>query len=173
MLSRARLESTAPHIGELIKQYDVDVIEVVGHTDEQPIGNRPSNLDRDLVSVLSNTSNIATISPADNAGLGLARAVSVVGILRQSGNLAGYKILPLSGGQLINTNETLALGENPGDIRERRRIEIRLRKATPHVTEQSPQQETIVQRPNESVGSIPMPQSRPAPRPPTYLFPPR
>jgi len=130
------LVSTAPHIAELIKEYNVDVIEVVGHTDEQPIGSRPSNLDRDLVSVLSNGASIAAIKPADNAGLGLARAVSVVGILRQSKELAGYKILPLSGGQLINTDDSLAFGGNPGDIRERRRIEIRLRKATPHVAEQ-------------------------------------
>jgi outer membrane protein OmpA-like peptidoglycan-associated protein len=125
------LDSTAPRIAELVKEYDVDVIEVVGHTDEQPVGKRQSNLDSDLVSVLNNTSGIATIVPADNAGLGLARAVSVVGILRQSKGLEGYKILPLSGGQLINTNETLALGGNPGDVRERRRIEIRLRKTTP------------------------------------------
>ena len=40
---RLLLESTALHIVRLIKEYDVDVIEVVGHTDEQPIGNRPSN----------------------------------------------------------------------------------------------------------------------------------
>jgi flagellar motor protein MotB len=125
------LDSTAPRIAELVKEYDVDVIEVVGHTDEQPVGGHVSNLDRDLVSVLNNTASIAGITPADNAGLGLARAVSVVGILRQSKLLSGYKILPLSGGQLINTDETLALAGNPGDIRERRRIEIRLRKATP------------------------------------------
>src|ERR1700744_3326583 len=36
-----------------IQKYDVDVIEVVGHTDERPIGTRQSsNLDRDLLSVL-------------------------------------------------------------------------------------------------------------------------
>ncbi len=36
-----------------IKQFDVDVIEVVGHTDEQPLVLRQSNLDRDLVPVLT------------------------------------------------------------------------------------------------------------------------
>lgn len=145
---------TAPHIAKLIKEYNVDVIEVVGHTDEQPIGSRPSNLDRDLVSVLSKDASIAGITPADNAGLGLARAVSVVRILRQSKELAGYKILPLSGGQLINTDETLALGNNPGDIRERRRIEIRLRKATPHVADQP--QQTAVQKRVEPVPAAPL-----------------
>jgi hypothetical protein len=41
-------------------------------------------------------------------------------------------MIPLSGAQLVNTDETLALdGSLPGDIRERRRIEIRLRKSVP------------------------------------------
>lgn len=158
---RLLLESTASHIVRLIKEYDVDVIEVVGHTDEQPIGNRPSNLDLNLVSVLSNGASIAAITPADNAGLGLARAVSVVDILRQSKELAGYKILPLSGGQLINTDETLALGGNLGDIRERRRIEIRLRKATPRVTDQA-QQQTGVQKLAKPVRTAPLRPPKPA-----------
>jgi hypothetical protein len=39
----------------------------------------------------------------------------------------------LSGAQLVNTDETLAIdGSFPGDIQERRRIEIRLRKSSPH-----------------------------------------
>jgi hypothetical protein len=40
-------------------------------------------------------------------------------------------LIPLSGAQLVNTDETLAIGGSPGDIRERRRIEIRLRKSAP------------------------------------------
>ena len=119
-------------IFENIKKYDVDVIEVVGHTDEQPLGLRQSNLDRDLPSVLNNEAGIASLIPADNAGLGLARAVSVVSVLRQSPILAGYKLIPLSGAQLVNTDETLAiLGTSTGDIPQRRRIEIRLRKSVP------------------------------------------
>jgi flagellar motor protein MotB len=117
---------------ELIQQYDVDVIEVVGHTDEQPIGVRPSNLDQGLVPILRNGAAIGSLVPADNAGLGLARAVSVVSVLRESKLLAGHKLIPLSGAQLVNTDETLALAGTPGDIRERRRIEIRLRKSSPH-----------------------------------------
>jgi outer membrane protein OmpA-like peptidoglycan-associated protein len=119
-------------IFENIKKYDVDVIEVVGHTDEQPLGPRQSNLDRDLPTVLNNEAGIASLVPADNAGLGLARAVSVVSVLRQSPMLAGYKLIPLSGAQLVNTDETLAiLGTTTGDIPQRRRIEIRLRKSVP------------------------------------------
>jgi hypothetical protein len=93
---------------------------------------RQSNLDRDLPSVLNNTAGVASLTPADNAGLGLARAVSVVSVSRQSTILAGYKLIPLSGAQLVNTDETLAiLGTTTGDVPQRRRIEIRLRKSVP------------------------------------------
>jgi flagellar motor protein MotB len=127
------MTSTPEEIVALIKKYDVDVIEVVGHTDEQPVGLRQSNLDRDLVPVLKNYTDVASLVPADNAGLGLARAVSVVSVLNRSPLLWGYKLIPLSGAQLVNTDETLAVdGIFSGDVRERRRIEIRLRKSTPH-----------------------------------------
>jgi flagellar motor protein MotB len=127
------MTSTPEEIAALVKTYDVDVIEVVGHTDEQPIGIRQSNLDRDLVPVLKNYAGVASLIPADNAGLGLARAVSVVSVLNRSPLLFGYKLIPLSGAQLVNTDETLAIdGVFSGDIRERRRIEIRLRKSSPH-----------------------------------------
>jgi flagellar motor protein MotB len=127
------MNSTPEEIAALIKKYDVDVIEVVGHTDEQPVGLRQSNLDRDLVPVLKNYTGVASLVPADNAGLGLARAVSVVSVLNRSPLLSGYKLIPLSGAQLVNTDETLAVdGIFSGDVRERRRIEIRLRKSSPH-----------------------------------------
>ena len=86
------------------------------HTDEQPIGSRPSNLDIDLLPVLRNAATVGSLVPADNAGLGLARAVSVVSTLRQSPLLQDYKVIPLSGAQLVNTDETLAISGNPGDI---------------------------------------------------------
>jgi outer membrane protein OmpA-like peptidoglycan-associated protein len=152
----ALMSTTLDKILSLIKQYDVDVIEVVGHTDEQAysatkvvspaidstmamspptIIARTSNLDRGLTGVLKTGGDIGKLTPVDNAGLGLARAVSVVSVLRQAPQLAGYKMIPLSGGQLINTDETLALnGASGGDIAQRRRIEIRLRKSTPHET---------------------------------------
>lgn len=110
-------------------EYYVDVIEVVGHTDEQPVGAKASNLDRGLQSAISNRAAIGQLRAADNAGLGLARAIAVVSVLSADARLSGYKILPLSGAQLIQTDETLARGNAPGDVRERRRIEIRLRKS--------------------------------------------
>jgi flagellar motor protein MotB len=148
---------TPERIAELIQQYDVDVIEVVGHTDEQPIGSRPSNLDWSLIPVLKNGAAVGSLVPADNAGLGLARAVSVVSVLRQSKLLDGYKLIPLSGAQLVNTDETLALAGTPGDIRERRRIEIRIRKSSPN---DSPASSSI---PNvaTTLEDIPLPRPKP------------
>jgi hypothetical protein len=91
--------------------------------------------------------------PADNAGLGLARAVSVVRVLRKSKLLESYKVIPLSGAQLVNTDETLDLEGTPGGIRERRRIEIRLRTSSTH---ESPIQQDAVTSPD-----IPAPRPRP------------
>ncbi len=125
------LTKTPAEILNYIRKYDVDIIEVVGHTDERPIGLRQfSNLDRDLLPVLKSEAGVVSLVPADNAGLGLARAVAVVSVLRQSPLLTGYKLIPLSGAQLVNTDETLAISPSPGDIQQRRRIEIRLRKSS-------------------------------------------
>jgi flagellar motor protein MotB len=154
-----------------IKKYDVDVIEVVGHTDEQPLSFRQSNLDHDLTSVLDNTSNVATLVPADNAGLGLARAVSVVSVLRQSPLLAGYKLIPLSAAQLVKTDETLAIEGTPGDIPQRRRIEIRLRKSVPHEASASIGPASIMTTPPKPARPIPRSPMPLAPKPePRPLF---
>jgi hypothetical protein len=108
-----------------------------------------------LVPVLRNGATIGSLVPADNAGLGLARAVSVVSVLRQSKLLAGYKIIPLSGAQLVNTDETLALAGTPGDIRERRRIEIRLRKSNP--------QDSPIHDVTGTIPEVPLPRPKPKP----------
>jgi len=120
-----------PNLVKTAQEYDVDVIEVVGHTDELPIGAKNSNLDRDMVEVLKGNKPIVALRPGDNAGLGIARSVSVVRNLLQDQRLHGLRVLPLSGAQLITTKETLANGTDvQGDVKERRRIEIRLRKSS-------------------------------------------
>ena len=157
-------DKTPAEILFYIKKFDVDVIEVVGHTDEQPLGIRQSNLDRDLLAVLKNTTSIATLVPADNAGLGLARAVSVVSVLRQSPLLEPYKLIPLSGAQLVNTDETLAIQGISRDDPQRRRIEIRLRKSAPRdVT-------AAVPAPIPSAVFLPTPRPTP-PKQPVQLSP--
>lgn len=195
--SEALLRTTADEILAKIQQYDVDVIEVVGHTDEQtfggrivaaapimdapvplaptPIAQRQSNLDRGLTSILKSGGDIARLTPVDNAGLGLARAVSVVSVLRTSPKLRNYKMIPLSGGQLINTDETLALNaSSAGDVAQRRRIEIRLRKSAPHESSAAIASPPSPPTPRRAISKPatprPIPSSTPAPPRPPSLF---
>jgi flagellar motor protein MotB len=117
---------------EIAETFDVDVIEVIGHTDEQPVSNRVSNLDRSLPSATSVTwgSSAGALQWADNAGLGLARALAVVKVLSFDPRLRSFRILPLSAAQLIGTDGRLTRWDGRGDVRERRRIEIRMRKSS-------------------------------------------
>jgi flagellar motor protein MotB len=114
---------------EIAESYDVDVIEVIGHTDEQPVNSRISNLDRSLSLVTTGGSGAGVLQWADNAGLGLARALSVVERLSADSRLRSFRILPLSGAQLIGIDGKLTRWDGHGDVRERRRIEIRMRKS--------------------------------------------
>src|SRR5437870_11709813 len=113
---------------DIADSFDVDVIEVIGHTDEQPVANHASNLDRYLSSVTLAGTDAAVLQWSDNAGLGLARALAVVKVLASDARLAAFRTLPLSGAQLIDTDGRLTRWEG-GDVRERRRIEIRMRKS--------------------------------------------
>ena len=105
------------------------MIEVIGHTDEQPVNSRISNLDRSLSLVTTGGSGAGVLQWADNAGLGLARALSVVERLSADSRLRTFRILPLSGAQLIGIDGKLTRWDGHGDVRERRRIEIRMRKS--------------------------------------------
>ena len=125
----ALLNRVVPKIMQIAAEYpDVNVIEVIGHTDEQIIKRRFSNLDETLIESMK-TGNVASLLPADNAGLGMSRAVAVVIRLLQDSRLQERfpRILPMSGAQVIQADETLSQGSG-GDVKERRRIEIRLRK---------------------------------------------
>jgi outer membrane protein OmpA-like peptidoglycan-associated protein len=115
---------------EIAESFDVDVIEVIGHTDEQPVSNRISNLDRTLPTVTSGGNSTGALQWADNAGLGLARALAVVKVLSFDPRLRSFRILPLSAAQLIGTDGKLTRWDEKGDVRERRRIEIRMRKSS-------------------------------------------
>lgn len=119
--------SIAAQIAESLDQYDVDVIEVIGHTDEQPVSRTESNLDSAIIDVVVGRTPITSILPADNAGLGMARALAVVNVLRSDERLSGATILPMSGAQLVLPGDMLTAGQ-PGDVEARRRIEIRIRR---------------------------------------------
>jgi hypothetical protein len=59
----------------------------------------------------------------------MARAVSVARVLRASPLAASFQIMPLSAGPFQKNDDTAALGtDTPADMRQRRRIEIRLRR---------------------------------------------
>lgn len=126
--SFALTDKIVPQLQKIISTYGADVVEVIGHTDEQAITPRPSNLDRSLLLVLRNGDDVATLYPGDNAGLGLARAVAVVQLLRSDKRLSSLSILPYSGAQLIEPGDRLTAGSG-GDVKERRRIEIRVRRS--------------------------------------------
>jgi flagellar motor protein MotB len=121
--------SVARRLLEIASSYDVDVIEVIGHTDEQPVTSRASNLDRNLPGVVLGETDPNSLQWGDNAGLGLARALAVVRVLSADPRLQAFRILPLSAAQLIDTDGTLTRWDYQGDVRERRRIEIRMRKS--------------------------------------------
>jgi flagellar motor protein MotB len=114
---------------EIGRSFDVDVIEVIGHTDERPVSSGLSNLDRQLSAVMSGASDVGLLQPADNAGLGLARAVAVVKVLSSEPRLSDFRILPLSAAQLVGTDGRVTRWDERGDVQELRRIEIRMRKS--------------------------------------------
>jgi outer membrane protein OmpA-like peptidoglycan-associated protein len=125
--------SIIPLLKKYAEDYGVDVIEVTGHTDEVPMAGE-SNLDDLLIEASVNRVPIESLQSTDNAGLAIARAVSVVHILRADPRLTGITILPLSGAQLIVPVDRPADGTATQSDQTRRRIEIRLRRSTPQVT---------------------------------------
>lgn len=125
-----------PRLVNSIKDYDVDVIEVIGHTDEVPMVGA-SNLDTSLIAASVDRVPIANLRSTDNAGLAMARAVAVVRVLRSDPRLANVTILPLSGAQMIVPVDRMADGNAPRDDQARRRIEIRLRKSTSEAVPQA------------------------------------
>ena len=117
-----------PKLAAAASRYKIDVIEVIGHTDEVPVRARASTLDRDLLAYLQGIATAADLVVSDNVGLGMARAAAVARELIADSRLAPYTILPLSAGQAIDLGERLAESRAVKDIRERRRIEIRMRR---------------------------------------------
>ena len=92
---------------DIAASFQVDVIEVIGHTDERALSGGLSNLDRELPAATSGARGVGVLQPADNAGLGLARALAVVKVLASEPGLRNFRILPLSGAQLIGTDGRL------------------------------------------------------------------
>lgn len=118
----------ADDILKILQDYDADVIEVIGHTDTQPMrDDRITNLDDNSVNFLNSKRNV-TLRAKDNAGLGYARALSVTKELMKVPSLRDYTILPYSAAQMITPDEELQTGSSEFDAKQLRRIEIRVRR---------------------------------------------
>jgi outer membrane protein OmpA-like peptidoglycan-associated protein len=122
-------DKVIPLLARFIKEYRVDVVEVIGHTDEVPMVGQ-SNLDALLIDASTGSVGIGELRSTDNAGLAIARAVAVVQILRADPRLKEVAILPLSGAQMIVPVDQVADGSATASDRNRRRIEIRLRRSS-------------------------------------------
>jgi flagellar motor protein MotB len=133
---RALRTTTAARLSEIVRAYGVNVIEVIGHTDDVPMPGS-SNLDVSLIPAVQGKLSTAELRPADNPGLAMARATSVARVLRSDPRFGGVTILPLSGAQMIEPVDRLATGKAAGDVKERRRIEIRVRRSTQELNPQS------------------------------------
>ncbi|BAZ05711.1 OmpA family protein [Calothrix sp. NIES-3974] len=122
-------------IDENTQKYNINLVEIIGHTDEQSIGFAASNLDDNLETAAKSTTattNIDTLLKAgSNADLGLMRSLAVVKLLQkiqiQENKMKNVKFRPYSAAQLILPNGDLA--NPPQGVRvadsSRRRIEIR------------------------------------------------
>ncbi|NQV11687.1 MAG: flagellar motor protein [Cyanobacteria bacterium] len=121
---KVALQKRLPEINQIIAKYQVDTVEVIGHTDGQPSGN-VSNLDGRLPKV-GGQAMLSGFLAGSNADLGLLRAISVSnylrGVLKPTGPT--LTIRPYSAGSLIDTTGLYAPADTKGRA-ERRRIEVR------------------------------------------------
>jgi flagellar motor protein MotB len=125
-----------------IKEYDIDTVVIIGHTDGQALSSRTSNIDDTLKQVPIDNLSIEKLSAGSNAELGLMRALAVVKKLqemqRQGNRLKaldpkqGFRAY--SAAQLILKNGEFAQPDSKPDPK-RRRIEIYFTKSNSHETE--------------------------------------
>ena len=112
---------------EDITRYNIDTIEVIGHTDGQP-STGMSNLDFSLLRLNNSPSqSITNLRAGSNMDLGLLRALAVANFVKDkldSENIDVPYITPYSAGSLINTSGEFEPASNQSDSK-RRRIEIR------------------------------------------------
>jgi outer membrane protein OmpA-like peptidoglycan-associated protein len=127
-MSNYILKQIVPEIETRTKQYGINVVEIIGHTDGQANGQVTSNLDVNLENVVSGNLPVGKLQAGSNADLGLMRALSVVKVLRdiqkKQGKLSGLSFRAYSAAQLILPNGQFAGIARKEDV-TRRRIEIR------------------------------------------------
>lgn len=121
-LEKHILTKISPQIKDILKEREIDFIQVIGHTDGEGI-NQQSNLDRTLETVARGEQSVNTLSAGSNADLGLIRALAVVRELQQTG-LQNVEFRAYSAAQLYLPDGELAPPNRQAD-ETRRRIEIR------------------------------------------------
>ncbi|MFM5890434.1 MAG: flagellar motor protein MotB [Dolichospermum sp.] len=127
-MSNYILQKIVPEIETRTKEYGINVVEIIGHTDGQANGQVTSNLDVNLENVVSGNIPVGNLRAGSNADLGLMRALSVVKALRdiqtKENRLSGLSFRAYSAAQLILPNGQFAAIARQDDV-TRRRIEIR------------------------------------------------
>lgn len=144
-----------PRLKEIVERYpQVDLIEIIGHTDGQPLSGQASNLDR----VLQGAVSVGALRAGSNADLGLMRAVAVRLALERAAEAGGLPprvrfrtysaaqtapeteaagapptAIPVSGDEVISPGRPLPAASTRGGADEaRRRIEIRFTRLNPN-----------------------------------------
>ncbi|WP_414564267.1 MULTISPECIES: flagellar motor protein [unclassified Anabaena] len=117
-----------PEIEGRTQEYNINIVEIIGHTDGQPNGNVASNLDLNLENVARGALPVGKLQAGSNADLGLMRALAVVQVLRniqlKEQRLQGLSFRAYSAAQLILPSGEFAAIARQED-QTRRRIEIR------------------------------------------------
>jgi outer membrane protein OmpA-like peptidoglycan-associated protein len=136
---KAALDSRLPEIRANLRDYRTDVIEVIGHTDGVPNGNRLSNLD-DLLPRAGQAQFQGRYRVGSNSDLGLLRAAAVAKQLRDWLDPDGRQKLtfrPYSAASLINTDGQWRAAASAPQA-ERRRIELRFTRTDPAAPPREP-----------------------------------
>ena len=121
-------------IKEVVQNYGIEVLEIVGHTDGTPIGYTRGNLDHSLNGLELESIDhrfISSLQGGSNADLGLMRALSVAFYLNDltsrsdDPNVRSLVFRAYSAAQLIDPEKDAISGAQNLDVGERRRIELR------------------------------------------------
>ncbi len=121
-------QELANKIEEITAGSQAYIVEIIGHTDGQLLGERNSNLDANLEQVAKGNLAMENLEPGSNADLGLMRALAVVKQLQAiqaQGRLQDLQFRAYSAAQLFlpDSDEFAPVDRNPNP--NRRRIEIR------------------------------------------------
>ena len=134
---REKLENdVVAHIQLAIEKYGINLIEVIGHTDGQPVKRGSKQMDSALESMAVqpyDPNRIPNAVQGSNTDLGLLRALEVVKLLKHLCNQGKLKPInsdtgfrAYSSGQLTLPDGRLSNGQSRKEEPDRRRIEIRL-----------------------------------------------